>query len=93
MYDNFDMSRISCPDMKKDGRVSPSKSADSNSRTTSINLDHIANLVLKKVGQTYRPSYRQHIYVPPHSKDLIIVGIAQDHIEPTNVVICIPPHS
>ena len=51
--DNFDMSNIANLEIKKDGK---SLSADSSSQTPSLNPDQIAELVLKKLGQTYRPA-------------------------------------
>lgn len=52
--DNFDMKNLASLDIKKDSK---DLSANSSSQTPSMNPKQIVDIVLKKLGQTYRPGY------------------------------------
>ena len=62
--DNCELSTHDNTEGRVEGTSSVKKGSESNSSAPSINPDQIADLVLKKLGQTYRPQYRQSNYTP-----------------------------
>lgn len=72
--DNFYMSGISKIEGGRDENTPSQNTSNNSSSTTQPSLEELTELVLKRLGQVYRPSYKQQGYVPQAQQGPYLCG-------------------